>query len=65
MKVHNFTEEGNDEYKRAIFCTRCGQVAWFYNYMREHNLDLQSNIKDCVENGESFTPIKPKGYLKE
>jgi len=49
MRVHNFVEDSKEEFHRAIFCRKCGQVAWLYNFGKEPNLELQSKIKPCVE----------------
>lgn len=54
MKIHNFVEDSKEEYHRVIFCRRCGQVAWNYNY-NEMNKELQANIKECVELGDSIS----------
>lgn len=55
MKIHNFVEDSRDEYKRCIFCRRCGQVVWNYNYGAKLNVKLQASIKECVESGDLLT----------
>ena len=52
-KIHNFTEQSTEEYRRTIFCTKCGQVAWNYNWGEATNIKLQASIKECVEQEES------------
>lgn len=54
MRIHNFIESAGEDYKRCIFCTRCGQVAWYYNISLEANKKLQTEIKLCVESGDTL-----------
>lgn len=50
MKSHDFTESTYaDEYKRTIYCRKCGKVAWNYNWSEKLNADLQSKIGNCIE----------------
>lgn len=50
MKIHNFIVDApNQEFHKVLFCTKCGQVVWNFNWSKEINAALQENIKPCVE----------------
>lgn len=56
MKIHNFIESAQPtEYHRVIFCTRCGQISWNFNWNKDLNEGLQKAIKPCVEGEELHT----------
>lgn len=64
MKVHDFREDSTREHNRVLFCRKCGQVSWFYNRGADWNVtNLQSAIKECVEDGDDL--VKPLPQERE
>lgn len=60
MKIHNFiVDSPNQEFHKVLFCTKCGQVAWHFNWNKALNTELQKDIKPCVEDDEIVKPTTP------
>lgn len=61
MKTHNFiVDNPSAEFHKVLYCTKCGYVAWNFNWNAEMNDRLQKGIIQCVEEELLSVPIAKK-----